>query len=273
MSAPANMDSRITHVDGSTKELEAKDYYEGSDYGEEVSSNGFVVSNPSWEYYFNDYYKKDGERHYVSLTQTKEEVTDWLDTEVWARNHGFNTIDFPFTDDTYKYEPYNPGPYSYMYNSILISDVATGNIVNDFDLTVLCNGPDDQKGSYSLQTEYIRYAKVVDDILYVEISHWGYASEEPDNAYIVAINMNTNEVIFRSAPLVANGFNFQVIGDTIICGYGFTAEPDYIYLLDRYDGKTIAQIPVKSAPYQFEIVDDTLFVATYNTAYEFKITQ
>ena len=52
---------------------------------------------------------------------------------------------------------------------------------------------------------------------------------------------------------------------------GFTDEPDYIYLLDRFTGQTMDKIKVNTAADQFEVVDDTLFVATYNTAYEFKI--
>ncbi len=273
MDAPADMESRITRVDGPTTEVEAKEYY-GFEYNDEESyQNAVTISNPGWDYYFNENYKKDTERHYVSLTQTKEDSTDWLDTTVWADEHGFNTIEFPFSDETYRYEPYNGYPYDYMYNSIVISSLASGEIINDYDLSVLCNGPDEKKDQGTLMTEYLRHAKIVDDTLYIEISHWGYASEEPDNAYIVAIDLKTNEVIFRSEPLVANGFNFQIIDDTIICGYGFTSEPDYIYLLDRYDGKTVDKIPVKSAPYQFEVVDDTLYVATYNTAYEFKITR
>ena len=63
------------------------------------------------------------------------------------------------------------------------------------------------------------------------------------------------------------------MGDTIICGYGFTAEDDYIYLLDLSTGQTIERIKVRSGPDQFEVVGDTLYVATYNTAYTFKIEQ
>ena len=273
MDAPADMESRITRVDGPTTEVEAKEYF-GFEYNnEESSDSAFSVANPSWKYYFNENYKKDTERHYVSLTETKVETTDWIDTSVWADDHGFNRIEFPYNDGTYKYEPYNGYPYDYMYNSIAISNLATGENIIDYDLFALCNGPDEKENRSAQMDEFIRHAKVVDDTLYVAISHWGYASEESSNAYIVAIDLNTNEVIFRSDPLVANGSNFQIIGDTIICGYGFTAEPDYIYLLDRFDGKTVDKVPVKSAPYQFEVVDDTLYVATYNTAYEFKINQ
>ena len=270
MDAADDIESRVTLVEGSTTEVEAKSS-DNEDYSDEYSS--IVIENPTWDYYFNDSYKSDTERHYLSLSQTKEKVSDWLDTEKWAAEHGVAVAQPEYSDENYNYMPYNPIEYSYMYNSLSISTVNDYEIVGDYDLTQLCNGADQKEGRLSDQTEYLRYAKVVDNILYVEISHWAYASEGPDNAYIVAIDMNTNEVIFRSQPLVANGFNFLVVDDTIICGYGFTDEPDFIYLLDRYDGSVKEKIPVKSAPYQFELVDDTLYVATYNTEYEFKVTK
>ena len=65
----------------------------------------------------------------------------------------------------------------------------------------------------------------------------------------------------------------MVKDDTIICGYGFTAEDDFIYLLDKYTGEKVDRIKVNTGPDQFEIVGDTLYVATYNTAYTFKISQ
>ena len=77
--------------------------------------------------------------------------------------------------------------------------------------------------------------------------------------------------MFRTEPLVANADNFVIVGDTIICGYGFTDEPDYIYLIDRFTGEKYETIPVITAASQFVVVGDTLYVATYNTDYEFDI--
>ena len=106
----------------------------------------------------------------------------------------------------------------------------------------------------------------------MSLIHNGYSSEEPNSNYMVAIDPNTGYVLWRSEPLVANSDNFLLINDTIVCGYGFTAEPDFIYLLDRFTGQIMEKIPVNSAPDQFNAVGDTLYVATYNTAYEFKIS-
>ncbi|MBQ8488560.1 MAG: hypothetical protein IJ535_02145 [Pseudobutyrivibrio sp.] len=83
--------------------------------------------------------------------------------------------------------------------------------------------------------------------------------------------MKTKKLLWRSEPNVSNFNNFKIVDDTIICGYGFTEEPDYLYLLDRYTGDKVEEIKLDSAPYQFEVRDDILYVATYNTAYEFAI--
>ncbi len=38
------------------------------------------------------------------------------------------------------------------------------------------------------------------------------------------------------------------VGDAIISGYGFTAEDDFIYILNRHTGRTIERVPVSTAP-------------------------
>ena len=268
-----DLSSIIKTLDGRTEDVEAMAYdnYETIDNDASLESTTFTVGNPSWDYYYNPDYNKDITASYIKLEKVKEDKTDWLDTDVWASQHGFEVASFPYTDGKYLYDAYDPVEYGYMYNSIAVKSVETGDFIIDYNLNLLCNGPDNNIGIDSSVTQYIRWAKVVDDTLYVAIGHNTYASSEPKSSYIVAIDLNTNEVIFRSQPLVSNAMNFQIVDDTIICGYGFTAEPDFIYLLDRYNGKMIEQIPVNSGPDQFEIVDDTLYVATYNTAYEYKI--
>lgn len=37
--------------------------------------------------------------------------------------------------------------------------------------------------------------------------------------------------------------NFLVKGDVIFCGYGFTAEDDYLYQLDKNTGEVIDRLP------------------------------
>ncbi len=228
------------------------------------------IENPTWKRYQADALQA-GTDH-IKLTKTKEEKTDWLDTEAWCAKNGFQIADLNHDDGTYQYSGYYTRDFDYMYQCLEIYDSSTYALLNRIDLERLCNGPDDEEEKYSGSTQFIRYATIVDDVLYAEIGHMGYATEEPMSSYIVAIDLVGFKLLFRSEPLVANAYNFQIVGDTIVCGYGFTAEPDYIYLLDRFTGEKYETIPVNSGPSQFEVVGDTLYVATYNTAYEFAIS-
>ena len=237
-----------------------------------VENEGSIkVANKSWKAFTEDGRGPDDGEH-ITLTKTREEKTDWLDTEVWADQHGFEVAKLPYSDDDYTYVGEMPMDYAYMYNRLDIYDHSGDTLLYSLDLYDLCNGPDEETGTYSRTTQYIRWAKIYDGTLYVSIGHNGYSSEEPNSSYMVAIAPDTGYVLWRSEPLVANSNNFLLVKDTIICGYGFTAEPDYIYLLDRFTGQITEKIPVRSAAYQFNAVDDTLYVATYNTAYEFEIT-
>lgn len=111
-----------------------------------------------------------------------------------------------------------------------------------------------------------------DNILYVSNRHRTYAeSSQGMNGYLTAIDLNTNEILWRSKPLVCNAENFVIIDRVIICGYGFTAEPDYLYLIDKQNGEILQQINVKTAPDYIIPKDNKLFVRTYDTDYVFEI--
>ena len=59
----------------------------------------------------------------------------------------------------------------------------------------------------------------------------------------------------------------------IVCGYGFTAEDDFLYRIDRDTGRILEQIPLASQAYFILQKDDRLFVRTYDTNYVFQITR
>ena len=210
----------------------------------------------------------------MTLEKAKEEKTDWIDLTEWFAANCIDAPAFPNTDEYgNRYIFDSSVEYDYMYTELKITDEDTGEVICDYDLNTLANGPDEEKGEYSFTTQFIRWARRVDDMLYVELSIAGYASEEPNSSYIVGINLLSDQVVFRTEPQTANCQTFEVVKDTIICGYGFTAEPDHLYILDRYTGERIEEIPVNSAPEHIEAVGDTLYVACYNTAYEFKIKE
>lgn len=102
--------------------------------------------------------------------------------------------------------------------------------------------------NYTLAPEYevsdrgfiensINWVEQIGDILYVSYGHNTYAkSSKGMNAYITAIDTKNNRAKWHSRPLVS-GTNFIIQNNTIISGYGFTAEPDYLYLLSTNTGE------------------------------------
>ena len=240
--------------------------------GDDNESESWTLDNPSWDYYVEDY-QVPTSKSPIQLVELSKEKTDWLVISDWASQNGFDVADPCYGDDEYSYLPMYGETDEYNYSRLRVYPANEDGIVCEYDFNLLCNGPDNRDGTYSKVKQTIRYEKIVGETLYVEISHMGYASEESNSAYIVAIDLNTNEVLFKTEPLTANASNFQIYDDFIICGYGFTGEDDYLYILDRFTGKRLESIKLNSAAEQIEIADDILYVATYDTAYQFKITQ
>lgn len=126
------------------------------------------------------------------------------------------------------------------------------------------------------EAEFVRgdveWAIARSGVLYVSTGHRTYAaSSKGKNAYITAIELSSGDILWQSAPLVANAQNFIVHGEHIITGYGFSAEPDFLYVLETSTGKTVTTIPVNSGPSYIIEKDAKLWVRTYDTDYVFDI--
>ncbi len=118
----------------------------------------------------------------------------------------------------------------------------------------------------------ITWAVERDGILYVSNSHLTYARESRGmNAYITAVRAGTDLVLWRSTPLVANAFTFEVVGDFVVSGYGFTGERDFIYVMNRVTGDVAQRISLKAAPEYILRKGDRLYVRGYNTDFIFGI--
>ena len=88
---------------------------------------------------------------------------------------------------------------------------------------------------------------------------------------MMCIDINSGDTIWVSDKLISNSNNFVRWGDNIITGYGFTAEDDYIYILNRFTGEVTEKIKVKKSPDYFAFVNDEVWVRTYSYDYVFKI--
>ncbi|MBM4358782.1 MAG: PQQ-binding-like beta-propeller repeat protein [Deltaproteobacteria bacterium] len=126
-------------------------------------------------------------------------------------------------------------------------------------------------GQEQFAEQRVRWAEVHGDVLYVATGHPTYArSSGGKNAFVSALDRRTGELLWQSAPLVSNADNFLLIGDFIVTGYGFTAEPDALFALDRATGKTVARTPLPSGPSHLVLKDGTLYVRTYDRDLTFR---
>jgi hypothetical protein len=113
--------------------------------------------------------------------------------------------------------------------------------------------------------EPVTWAREVDGVLYVSNSHLSSASTTRGrNAYVSAIDLAAKKTLWRSRALVANARTFIIAGDLIVAGYGFTAEPDFLYLLDRRTGEVLDRLAIPSAPEIIKLRNDLLHVRTYD---------
>lgn len=70
---------------------------------------------------------------------------------------------------------------------------------------------------------------------------------------LVAVDPRARRVLWRTEPLVSNG-RFRIRGCYIIAGYGFTAEPDHLHVIQRATGRVVQRVPVSSAPEELTLV-------------------
>ncbi|HEX8476046.1 MAG TPA: hypothetical protein VF666_18750 [Pyrinomonadaceae bacterium] len=134
-----------------------------------------------------------------------------------------------------------------------------------FDFGNYVYPPDIPHGERSFVYQNIDWAVEEGDVLYVAHSHATYArSSRGMNAYLTAINIRDARVIWRSQPLVSNASNFEVVGDLIVSGYGFTNEPDFLYLIDKRTGTVVHRLAVKSGPTYIIRKGDKIYVRAYN---------
>lgn len=161
---------------------------------------------------------------------------------------------------------FNDGRYLFAFNT------KTNEIEYGYDFSNYIEAPEYDRADREFIAQSIIWVRQIGKILYISHGHNTYAKSSLGmNAYITAIALENNQILWRSQPLVANSSNFLIQDNIIISGYGFTAEPDYIYLLSLDTGEVLQRIPVKSAPEYLIVRDRSLYVRTYNTDYVYQI--
>ncbi len=255
-------------------ELYGEEYGDGTGDGDDELYS-YKIFNPDWERFINPDRIIEGEEYGIfhSLTvieQTPNDITDdyeWFEDNVLSRPLD-ECNDILSVDGTYLIELEG----DYPYRTLEIYEITPDGFVDyaEVDISNYVN-PEALDPDWPFVEEGIRYAQIVGDVLYVEISHNTYSASAPTTAYIAALAMDDFELLWLSEPLTANADCFAIVDDTIFTGYGFTDEPDYVYGINRFTGEIMDTYPVKTGPDYLIYKDGMLYVRTYDMNYLYQI--
>lgn len=226
--------------------------------------------NPSWDYYHEDTSSVVGKQT-VFLEKLDETPNGIGDVSQWIASNELDFQPMPYSDENYSYNTFG-------YNAFDTYELQLQELSGDGRM-ITCNftaynyANDFAESERDFVFQRIIWAKVEENILYVATGHYTYAASSPHNAYITAIDMNNYHVIWKTAPLVCNSLSFELVGDAIVCGYGFTDEDDFLYILDKKTGMVQESIPLKKAPEYIYKKGDILYVKTYDADLRFQIVE
>ncbi|MFN0250139.1 MAG: hypothetical protein ACKV2T_24860 [Kofleriaceae bacterium] len=117
-----------------------------------------------------------------------------------------------------------------------------GKLEASVSLNALMSRPD------GLEVQDLRYSR---GVLFFNEACQSYSSEQGGKcSSLVAVDLFAKKVLWRTPSLVSNG-RISVRGCYIVAGYGFTSEPDNVFLVDRSSGAVVQKIAVSSAPQQY----------------------
>ncbi len=147
-----------------------------------------------------------------------------------------------------------------------------GTPVYGFDFVNYAYAPRPVPGEKQFAYQAPTWAAEIGGALLVSHSHDTYSrSSRGQNGYVTAIDLRTGKLRWRSKPLVANSESFAVVKDAIVTGYGFTKEPDFLYVLDRRTGAVLQRLPLPSSPGYVIAKSDRVYVRTYDHDLVFRI--
>ena len=120
----------------------------------------------------------------------------------------------------------------------------------------------------------VEWAVVKDGILYFSECTITAPENNSQGNYLVAVDINTDKIIWMSKPRMVNSDNFLIVDNSIICGLGGSGITDYIYVLNRYTGVKTREYWIPTAASWFAIGEDkNLYVTLYDKHVSFKIVK
>lgn len=245
----------------------------------------FLMDAPPFAYYLSDKVKVDKNQP-LKLKPKYESTNQIIDEDNWFQNNDLKLNTYNLPDETNGDKGNLPSGIDIEYNDLKIvsafydssyiycvygSDYSDGKLLQIYDSSNLnllyfldfsnyIYSPEYEESYYEFICQGIKWASLKNNILYIANAHITYAKNSHNrNGYITAIDLSDKSILWRSEALVQNSANFLIEGNVIICGYGFTDEPDYLYQLDISTGKIIDSIKLKTAP-SFIIKKEILYI-------------
>lgn len=225
--------------------------------------------------------KRNLNRKQISLKQIS--CKQGVDFYQWLQNNGLqskkeqvksatNMLDLRYRIKTGGYHALLLGDTYGDVRKVIVTDENERNYYVAYDFENFRSAPKRDKSDKFSNDQEIIDIVIEGNIMYIAHSGHTYSvCYGNQNGYISAINMLTDEIIWTSQPLINNSSEFAVVGNSIITGYGFTAEPDFLFVLDKYSGQRIQKIPLRKGPEIILVKDNCVYVKTYNLDYVFAI--
>ena len=291
--APGNLGVRAL-FDAATRALLAAQFAAADSF---ANATPRTLPAPPWRHTVTTAIAVEGVTPAPKLVQVAAQRNGITDEAAWLRDNGFRLPEYevpnPMRGQPGNLPPTIPPSFG---NDLLIQAIAhpdhtilfygpsynAGRFVavldaggqrlafHDFDAYRMA--PDNLDADLQFVEQRALWAEVQGGVLFISHGHNTYArSSKGMTAYITALDLRSGELRWRSAPLVAGASNFVIHGGHIFTGYGFTAEPDHVIVLDRRDGKVLGKTKVGSSPEYLFLRDQKLFVRTYDTNYTFEL--
>jgi hypothetical protein len=144
-----------------------------------------------------------------------------------------------------------------------------------FDLAGYAAPPFVPKGQHVFPgaPTYVNEALLRDGVLYLCDGGGSYAAMAGGmKSYVTALAYPSGEIMWRSQPLVCSSALIPWRG-YLITGYGFTAEPDFLYAIRASDGSVAGRVAISTAPIEISLDGNDLKVTAYRTRYVFTLSE
>lgn len=218
-------------------------------------------------------------RKQIRLRQLSCRENDITDEEYWFERNNLSPIFSVYKNeptpqvrprlrvDTDGYSVVTYGPYWVEATKLAVCDTELKNVYKayDFSVAVMPPGINEVCGLGGVD-----HVMIEGNIMYV--SHQTYSDYKKGDmgrgGYLSAIDMRTDEIIWTTKTKTSN-CHFEIVGNSIICGYGNSFERDFLYVVDKFSGQRVQTIPLKKAASYIIEKDSKVYVRTYSFDYVF----